>query len=226
MLAAVDTFAVIVTVGMALLIVWIVALGIWHPRSGADVLQWKPTRSPELELQNDTDDVAQMIAAQNALRARHGKAARSHEEVEAQVRTHQRELADYADAYFADQRAQRAAGSAAPGPPIVVYEKPACSNCRRLARLLTERGIDFERVDFHVEPLPLERLRALLAKAGVTPRQALREKEPGAAALAGASDEAVLAAMAADPTLLQRPIVERGDRAVLARPTERVLELL
>jgi arsenate reductase len=109
---------------------------------------------------------------------------------------------------------------------LVVYEKPTCSNCRRLARILTERGIDFERVDYHVEPLPAERIAALLAKAGVTPRQALRLKEPGAAALATAGDDEILAAMAADPVLLQRPIVERGDRAVLARPAERVLELL
>jgi arsenate reductase len=218
-----DTFSVIVTAGMALLFLWIIALGIWHPRSGADVLQWKPTRSPEVEAQNDVDDVAQMIAAQNALRARHGKAARTQGEVEEQVRDHRRELADYASAYWAEQRA---AGRSDLG--LVVYEKPTCSNCRRLARILEERGIAFDRVDYHLEPLPLERLRALLAKAAVRPRDALRAKEPGAQALldAGASDEEILAAMADQPELLQRPIVERGDRAVLARPAERVLDLL
>jgi arsenate reductase len=220
-----DTFSIIVTVGMALLFLWVVALGIWHPRSGADVLDWRPTRSPELEVQNDIDDVAQMIAAQNALRARHGKVARTQDEVEAQVRAQQDELAAFADAYWSEQRTARHAG-ADDGAGLVVYEQPTCSNCRRLARILTERGIDFERVDYHVDPLPAERIRELLAKAGVTPRQALRVKEPGAAALAEADDEAILAAMAADPVLLQRPIVERGDRAVLARPAERVLELL
>jgi arsenate reductase len=83
-------------------------------------------------------------------------------------------------------------------------------------------------VDFHVEPLPLERIRELLAKAGVSPRQALRPHEAATKALIerDASDEEVLEAMAADPVLLQRPIVERGDRAVLARPVERVLTLL
>src|SRR5689334_19561926 len=199
---------------MVLLIVWVIALGIWHPKTGADILDWKPTRSPEVEFSNDTDDVAQMIAAQNELRARHGKADRTTAEVEAQVLRHQRELRDYADAYWSDQRAGGAGDLG-----LVVYELPTCSNCRRLARLLTERGIDFERVNYHVEPLPAERIRELLAKAGVRPRDALRLKEPGAAELAAAGDdEAIIAAMAADPVLLQRPIVERGDRAVLARP--------
>jgi arsenate reductase len=220
-----DTFSVIVTVSMALLIVWILALGFFHPKSGADILQWRPTRSPDMEAQNDVDDVAQMIAAQNELRARRGKAARTQDEVEAQVRADQRQLAEYAERYWEGERDRRIAESGG-DLGLVVYEKPTCSNCRRLARILTERGIDFERVDYHVDPLPAERIAELLAKAGVTPRQALREKEPGAAALVDASDAEILAAMAADPVLLQRPIVERGDRAVLARPAERVLDLL
>jgi arsenate reductase (glutaredoxin) len=221
----VDTFTIVVSVGMVLLIVWVIALGIWHPKTGAEILDWKPTRSPEVEFQNDLDDVAQMIAAQNQLRARRGKTDRSHAEVAAQVARDQRELADYADAYWAEQRERRAASGDDLG--LVVYELPTCSNCRRLARLLTERGIDFERVDYHIDPLPAERIRELLAKAGIRARDALRLKEPGAAELAAAGDdEAIVAAMAANPVLLQRPIVERGDRAVLARPAERVLELL
>src|SRR4051812_3830749 len=154
-----------------------------------------------------------MIAAQNALRARHGKDARAEHDVEAEVRRHQRELADYADAYWADQRQSR--GSDA-GAQLTVYEKTTCSNCRRLARVLTERGIDFDRVDYHIDPLPEAKIRELLAKAGVGPRAMLREKEPGAQELLarGASDDEIVAAMVAEPVLLQRPIVERGDRAV------------
>ena len=220
-----DAFTLIVTVGLVGFFVAIVALGIWHPRSGAEVLDWKPTRSPEVEAQNEIDDVAQMIAAQNRMRERKGKAVRSQEEIEAQVKADQRELADYADAYWAEQREARVAQLNHEGG-ITVYEKPACSNCQRLARILTERGIDFERVDYHIDPLPREHIAALLAKAGITPREALRVKEPEAAALANATDDEILDAMAANPVLLQRPIVERGDRAVLARPAERVLDLL
>ena len=222
----VDTFTLIVTVGMVLLILAILALGLWHPKTGADVLQWKPTRSAEVEAQNDVDDVAQMIAAQNALRARHGKGSRRTEDIEDEVRRHQREMADYADAYWADQRQSRVADGDT--ERLTVYEKPACSNCQRLARILTERGIDFDRVDYHVDPLPEAKIRELMAKAGVGPRYVLREKEPGAQELLArdASDDEIVAAMVADPVLLQRPIVERGDQAVLARPAERVLELL
>jgi arsenate reductase len=110
---------------------------------------------------------------------------------------------------------------------IVVYEKRTCTTCRTLAKLLAERGVDFERVEYHVEGLAEDELRALLAKAGLRPRDALRMREEGAAELAAAGDdEAVIAAMVARPELLQRPIVVNGDRAVLARPVERVLEIL
>ena len=115
-------------------------------------------------------------------------------------------------------------------PGLTVYEKPTCSTCRRLFELLTERGVDFERVDYHVEPLPEEKIRSLLEKAGVGPAEVLRVKEPIYASLALAerdvSDDELIALMAEHPELLQRPIVERGDRAVLARPVERALELL
>ena len=109
---------------------------------------------------------------------------------------------------------------------LTVYEKPTCTTCRRLATLLTERGIDFERVNYHVEPLPEEKIRDLVRKAGVPAAELLRTKEPGARELRDAPDDEVIAAMAANPALLERPVIERGDRAVLGRPPERALELL
>jgi arsenate reductase (glutaredoxin) len=110
---------------------------------------------------------------------------------------------------------------------IVVYEKRTCSTCRKLHDLLTERGIDFDTVEYHVEGLSEPQIRELLAKANIPASAALRMREQGAAELAAAGDEdAIVAAMAARPELLQRPIVVNGDRAVLARPVERVLEIL
>jgi arsenate reductase len=113
---------------------------------------------------------------------------------------------------------------------LTVYEKPTCTTCRNLATLLQERGIDFERVNYHVEPLPAEKIRDLLAKAGISAREALRTREPRVAELGlddpAVGDDELVAQMAEHPELLQRPIVEQGDRAVLARPVERVLELL
>jgi arsenate reductase len=110
---------------------------------------------------------------------------------------------------------------------LVVYEKRTCTTCRKLAELLIEQGVDFERVEYHVEGLDEDEIRTLLSKAGISAADALRMREEGAAELAAAGDEdAIVAAMAQRPELLQRPFVVDGDRAVLARPIERVLELL
>jgi arsenate reductase (glutaredoxin) len=113
---------------------------------------------------------------------------------------------------------------------LVVYEKRACTTCRRLAALLAERGVDFDRVEYHVEGLPEPKLRELLDKAGLRPADVLRGREPLVTELGLddglPGDDELIALMAEHPRLVQRPIVERGDRAVLARPVERVLEIL
>lgn len=113
---------------------------------------------------------------------------------------------------------------------LTVYEKRTCTTCRKLSALLEERGVEAERVDYFVEPLDEPRLRELLAKAKLRPREVLRVKEPAYRELGIAgrelSDDELIALLVEHPELLQRPIVERGERAVLARPPERVLELL
>ena len=112
---------------------------------------------------------------------------------------------------------------------LIVYEKPTCTTCRKLSAVLAERGIEPERVDYHVTALTETEIRELLAKAGARPRDVLRAREPAHAEhVAGRdlSDDELVALMARHPELVQRPIVVRGDRAVLARPVERVLELL
>lgn len=109
---------------------------------------------------------------------------------------------------------------------LTVYEKPTCTTCRNLFTLLMERGIDFDRVNYIIDPLSGAQLRELVAKAGLRPRDVVRMKEPGARHVPLDDDEAVFAALEAHPELLQRPIVVLGDRAMLARPPERVLELL
>jgi arsenate reductase len=112
---------------------------------------------------------------------------------------------------------------------VTVYEKPTCTTCRNLVKLLAEKGIPFERVNYMIEPLDEATLRRLLTKAGLGPRDVLRKKEAAYAELGLAdpslTDEEVLRALVGRPELLQRPIVERGERAVLARPVDRVHEL-
>jgi hypothetical protein len=77
----------------------ILFLGLYSPRSGADVLGWRPTRSPEAEAQNEVDDIAQMLDASNALRRRRGAAERTEDEVADAVRADQRELDERARDY-------------------------------------------------------------------------------------------------------------------------------
>ena len=111
---------------------------------------------------------------------------------------------------------------------LTVYEENTCTTCRALAQLLTERGIDFDTVEYHVTGLTEPELRSLLTKAGARARELLRAREATAVGLDAAAldDDALISAMVANPALVQRPIVVRGDRAVLARPVDRVLELL
>src|SRR3954447_26230158 len=113
---------------------------------------------------------------------------------------------------------------------LTVYEKPTCTTCRKLAQLLDERGVDFEGWTSHIAPRPAGPTRELLAKVGKRPHDVVRPREPVYAELAlgerTLEDDELIALMAEHPQLLQRPLVERGDRAVLPRPPERVLELL
>jgi arsenate reductase (glutaredoxin) len=97
-------------------------------------------------------------------------------------------------------------------------------------KLLRESGISFEKINYYVEPLTKKKLTELLRKMNLKPRDVLRKservyKELGLAA-DKFSDGELVALMIEHPDLLQRPIVERGDRAVLGRPTENVKELL
>ena len=113
---------------------------------------------------------------------------------------------------------------------LMVYEKRTCTTCKNLALLLEERGIDFDRVDYHVEPLSEDRIRELVRKTGRPAQELFRAREPvyrelGLGAREVSDDEAI-ALMAQHAELMQRPVVVKGDRAVLARPVERVNELL
>jgi arsenate reductase (glutaredoxin) len=115
-----------------------------------------------------------------------------------------------------------------PVAALTVYDVNTCTTCRALAQLLTERGIDFDTVEYHVTGLTESQLRSLLAKTGAKASELLRAREATAIGLDAAAldDDALISAMVANPALVQRPIVVRGDRAVLARPVDRVLELL
>jgi arsenate reductase (glutaredoxin) len=107
-----------------------------------------------------------------------------------------------------------------------IFHNPRCSKSRQALALLEEKGAEVTVVRYLDAPPSAETLKALYARAGMTPAEGLRTAEPGAKALKGASDEAILAAMAADPILIERPLVETEKGVRLGRPPERVLEIL
>jgi arsenate reductase len=113
---------------------------------------------------------------------------------------------------------------------ITVYAKPTCTKCREMNRFLQDNGVDFSKVNYYIEPLTEEQLKVLLAKMKMTPRELLRTSEPVYRELGLGkgefTDDEIVSLMIKHPDLIQRPIVERGKRAVLGRPTENVKALL
>ena len=107
-----------------------------------------------------------------------------------------------------------------------IYHNPKCSTSRQVLDMLREAGADVTVIEYLKSPPSRAELKRLYARAGLTPRQGLRMKEDAARALADASDEAILDAMAADPILIERPLVETGKGVVLARPKDKVREIL
>jgi arsenate reductase (glutaredoxin) len=113
---------------------------------------------------------------------------------------------------------------------ISIYHNPRCSKSRQTLQLLEDRGIHPEIVLYLEHPPTKAELQALLKKLGIGPRDLLRRGEPEYAEQKlsdpALGDAALVAAMAACPKLIERPIVVRGERAAIGRPPENVLELL
>src|SRR3954463_11143865 len=113
---------------------------------------------------------------------------------------------------------------------IVIYQKPTCTTCRQVYAALKERGVDFDAVDYYLDPIPRDKLLELLHKMRIAPRELLRTNEAIYKSLKlgerELSDAQVVDLMVAHPDLIQRPIVEKGARAILARPAERLKEIL
>jgi arsenate reductase len=108
-----------------------------------------------------------------------------------------------------------------------IWANPRCSKSRGAEQLLAERAIVPNRVLYLDEPPSREQLEDVLAKLGTDdPRAIIRTGEPEYAGLERASRDELLDALTRHPRLIERPVVVRGDRAVVARPPERLLELL
>jgi arsenate reductase len=113
---------------------------------------------------------------------------------------------------------------------VTIYQKPTCSTCRQTVQLLQESGKPFTAVNYYEKPFTKAQLKSLLKKAGLSPKDILRTKEDIYKELGLAkknlSDDEWLDVLVAHPDLIQRPIVEKGETVILARPAESVKELL
>jgi arsenate reductase len=114
--------------------------------------------------------------------------------------------------------------------PVTVFHNPACGTSRNVLEMVRAAGHEPEVIEYLKTGWTADQLRGLFAEAGLTPREALREKGSPAAELglldAGVSDDAILAAMAEHPVLVNRPIVQTPKGAALCRPSEKVFDLL
>jgi arsenate reductase len=113
---------------------------------------------------------------------------------------------------------------------ITIYQKPTCTTCRQAIQLLKDSGQDFIAVNYYEQPFTKAQLKTLLKKAGLTAKDVLRTKEDIYKTLGLAtkdvSEDGLLDLMIKHPDLIQRPILEKGEKALLARPADKVKRLL
>ncbi len=112
---------------------------------------------------------------------------------------------------------------------VTIYHNPRCSKSRTTLALLEEQGINPRVVLYLESPLDVGDITTLLSKLGMQASQLIRGGEADykeAGLDKGSSEAELIAAMAARPKLVERPIVVKGDSAVLGRPPENVLDLI
>ena len=113
---------------------------------------------------------------------------------------------------------------------VTIFHNPNCGTSRNVLQMIRDTGVEPEVVQYLKTGWTAEGLKALLAEAGLTPREAMRTKGDLAGELglldAGTTDATILAAMVAHPVLVERPFVRTPKGTVLARPKEKVLEIL
>lgn len=110
-----------------------------------------------------------------------------------------------------------------------VYHNPRCRKSREAVQLLEEKGIDFTIVEYLKDIPTVGELRGVIEKLGITPEQLLRKGEAvfkESYKGKSLSDDEWIEAMVENPKLIERPIVIKGDKAVVARPLEKVLALI
>jgi arsenate reductase len=113
---------------------------------------------------------------------------------------------------------------------VTIFHNPRCTKSRATLRLLEQRGLKPKIVDYLKTPPSTAELKAILKKLGLKPRELMRKGEPRYAELGlkqrALNDDQLIALMAANPILIERPIVVSGGKVAIGRPPEKVLEVL
>lgn len=111
---------------------------------------------------------------------------------------------------------------------VTIYHNPKCSKSRETLKLIEDKGVAPKVVEYLKTPPSTEELTRILALLGKAPRDILRKKEAAEAGIdaAALSDAQLIAAMVANPAVIERPIVLANGKAALGRPPESVLEIL
>ena len=112
---------------------------------------------------------------------------------------------------------------------VTIYHNPRCSKSRNTLAILEEKGVDADIVLYLETPLDAAQIRGLLGKLGISAADLVRrgEEEYKSCGLGkDSTQDEIISAMASHPRLIERPIVVSGDRAVLGRPPENVLDLI
>lgn len=111
---------------------------------------------------------------------------------------------------------------------ITIYQKPSCTTCREVFQILKETNTDFDSIDYFIDPIPKEKLKELIRKLGVPVGELIRKKDQLYQDLRLGEKQLTegqwLDLLAIYPDLLQRPIVEKGDKAIVAKPAKKIRE--
>lgn len=113
---------------------------------------------------------------------------------------------------------------------VTIYHNPRCSKSRQALALLRDKGVEPRIVEYLRTPPDAETLKGILERLGLAPRELMRRKEAPYKELdldnRGLDDAALIQAMVDNPILIERPIILKGEKAVVGRPPEKALEIL
>ena len=115
------------------------------------------------------------------------------------------------------------------GDKLKIYIKPTCTTCRKALKILNESDTEFKSVNYFETPLTKKTLTQLIKNLGMSPRELLRKNSPVYKELGLSkkelTDSGIIDLMLENPDLLQRPIVVKGDKVMLARPADKISDV-